>query len=79
MLTQDDLKALSDLIDEKTKQLPTKEEFFTKMDEVMGELKSNREEQMVQVGIISEHSDQLEDHGHRIETLEHAVTPVSNV
>lgn len=40
VLTQQDLKEVGRLIEEKitekTSNLPTKEEFFTKMDEVMG-------------------------------------------
>lgn len=55
-LTQKDLDAISDLVgvvvddslekklDEKLKNFPTKEEFFSKMDEVIGELKDIREE-----------------------------------
>ena len=46
-LTQKDLDAIEELIDEKLdekiKLLPTKGEFFSKMDEVMGELKAIRE------------------------------------
>jgi len=48
MLTQKDLDQVENIIDEKvgekTKLLPTKDEFFGKMDEVMGELKSIRED-----------------------------------
>ena len=54
-MTRDELKAIKDLfkqqreeilseIDTKISLLPTKEEFFSKMDEVMGELKANRED-----------------------------------
>lgn len=43
-LTQRDLeeieKVVDERIDERTRNLPTKGEFFTKMDEVMGELKT---------------------------------------
>lgn len=34
-------------IEEKIDYLPTKNEFYTKMDQVIGELKSNREEQVL--------------------------------
>lgn len=44
-------------IAEKTKNLPTKDEFFTKMDEVMGELKTIREEQTVIGHRVSNHED----------------------
>ena len=36
---------LDEKLDEKLKYLPTKDEFFGKMDEVMGELKTIRESQ----------------------------------
>ena len=73
-LDNDDLRALKELIevtiDEKElvsknniSHLPTKDEFYVKMDEVMGELKTIREEQVVQ-------SHQLSDHGDRIEKIE---------
>jgi hypothetical protein len=75
MRSQGDLKTISDLIDEKIKILPTREEFFNKMDEMMGEIKASREEQTLQVGSISDHSDQLEDHEERIYNLEKIVTP----
>lgn len=77
MLTQEDLKAIGELIDEKTKQLPTKDEFFSKMDEVVGELKISREEQTLQAGRISYHTDQIEDHEQRIEDLEKKRIPQS--
>lgn len=48
MLTQTDFDEIEKIVDEKigqkTKLLPTKDEFFEKMDEVMGELKGIREE-----------------------------------
>ena len=40
--------------------LPTKDEFYTKMDEVVGELKAIREEQPLQSHKHSEHSDRIE-------------------
>ena len=75
VLDSNDLKAIKTLIevtfdeqfderlDEKLSHLPTKDEFYTKMDEVMGELKTIREEQAVQ-------SQQLSDHDDRIEKIE---------
>ena len=77
-LDNDDLKAIKDLmevtIDEAIENkglvtkdhlgnLPTKDEFYGKMDELMGELKAIREEQAVQ-------SHQLSDHGDRIDRIE---------
>jgi hypothetical protein len=40
--------------------LPTKDEFYEKMDEVMGELKTSREEQTVQSQQLSDHADKIE-------------------
>lgn len=73
-LDNDDFEALKNLmavtidevIDEKlvTKDdislLLTKDEFFTKMDEVVGELKAIREEQPLQSHKLSEHEDRIE-------------------
>ena len=44
--------------------LPTKDEFYEKMDEIMGELKAIREEQTVQSKHLSNHEDRL----HKIES-----------
>ena len=73
MLTQKDLGEIKILIKEETKYLPTKDEFYTKMDEVMGELKAIREEQTLITGRVSGHTDTLEDHETRIEKLEDKV------
>jgi hypothetical protein len=74
-LDNDDLKALKDLMQvtieeaietkglvtkEDVSHLPTKDEFYGKMDEVMGELKTIREEQAVQSHQLSNHSDRIE-------------------
>ena len=71
-LDSDDLKAFKTLIDaafdekfdemldEKLSHLPTKDEFYTKMDEVMGELKTIREEQVLQGQHLSDHDDRIE-------------------
>ncbi|MBL7159721.1 hypothetical protein ISS85_04545 [Candidatus Microgenomates bacterium] len=81
MLTQKDLNEIEQLINEQLKEkikfLPTKDEFYIKMDEVMGELKAIREEQTLVTGRISEHTDILEDHETRIVKLEQTpqVTP----
>lgn len=42
------------------KFLPTKDEFYTKMDEVMGELKAIREEMAIVTGRVAIHTDQLD-------------------
>jgi hypothetical protein len=73
-LDKDDLKAiegvmqvtLDEAIEEKlvtkddVSHLPTKDEFYTKMDEVMGELKAIREEQALQSQHLSDHDDRIE-------------------
>jgi hypothetical protein len=41
--------------------LPTKDEFFTKMDELLTEVKTSREEQSLLSGRFSIHSDQIEE------------------
>ena len=46
--------------------LPTKDEFTAAMSELMGEVKSMREE----FTVVEGHKDQLEDHEERLETIE---------
>jgi len=82
-LDNDDLKAIKALIevtfdekldeklDDKLGHLPTKDEFYTKMDEVVGELKTVREEQPLQ-------SDKLSDHDDRIQKIESHLGMSSN-
>ena len=68
MLTQKDLDEIEGIVEEKieenTKNLPTKDEFFTKMDEVVGELKTIRENQDLVTHKV------YEDHEERIEKIE---------
>jgi hypothetical protein len=71
-LDNDDLNAIKGLIeasfdekldgklDEKLSYLPTKDEFYTRMDEVMGKLKTIRAEQTLQSQHRSDHDDRLE-------------------
>lgn len=65
MLTQSDFDQLEKLMDEKVKEgiglLPTKEEFFKKMDEVMGELKGIRESNTILNERTSKHTDEIEE------------------
>lgn len=83
MLTQQDLDEIERIVDEvveeklgeKTRFLPTRDEFYEKMDEVMGELKAIREEQTVFSAKVADQSDQLEDHEVRITKLEVKVSP----
>ena len=85
-LDNDDLKAIKDLIEVTVEEvierkdlvtkdylgnLPTKDEFYGKMDEVMGELKAIREEVAVLGHQVSEHDD-------RIDKIESELDKVSN-
>lgn len=75
-LTKKDLQAIRDLVkitvddeleeklNEKLKNFPTKDEFFSRMDEIMTELKAMREEQKILTHKV------YEDHEGRITTLE---------
>jgi len=70
-LTQKDLDAIRDLVgveiderleqklEEKLKNFPSKKEFFSRMDEVMGELKAMREEVTVLSHRVSNHEDRI--------------------
>lgn len=70
MLTQKDLDEIEQIIDEKLDQkikfLPTKDEFYRKMDELMGEVQDMRED----LTVFSGYKDQLENHEERIAKLE---------
>jgi len=46
-------------IEDRIKLLPTKDEFFEKMSDVMGELKAIREQQEIITGKTSDHEDRL--------------------
>lgn len=78
MLTQKDFDEIEQLLEEKLeekfnerfKHLPTKEEFYNKLDELMTEVKAMREEQEVHAGQYSNISDELENHETRIKKLE---------
>ena len=74
MLTQNDIKIIREIvkkeIDEKTRFIPTKEEFFSAMDKLMGELQSMREAFDLLTGRQSDMTDTLEDHEERIKKLE---------
>lgn len=67
-ITKDELVALEirsnyviDDLREKIRLLPTRDEFLTKMDEVMGELQASREEQTILSYRVSKHSDDIEE------------------
>jgi hypothetical protein len=48
---------------ERLSHLPTKDQFYEKMDEVMGEVKAVREEQALQSQPFSYHDDRIEKTG----------------
>lgn len=77
MLTQQDIaeieKLLKDALDKKIKLLPTKEEFFKKMDKLMGEVKAMRESQELHAGQHARLDDLLDSYQKRIKALEHSV------
>lgn len=64
-LTQKDFDQVEELtreiVREEIKSLPTKDEFFSKMDEVMGELKTIREEQTIFSHTSSNHENRLQN------------------
>ena len=71
MLSQKDLEEIKKLIKVEIKHLPTKDDFYNKMDELMKELKSIREE----VTIVSSYKEQIENHETRISKLEDVLQP----
>jgi len=79
MLTQNDIHAIEDIIDEKLtekiKFLPTKDEFYSKMDEVVGELKASREAFELHTGQHTRVDDQLDNHDKRIKKIEQHIHP----
>lgn len=66
MLSVKDLDEIRELIKDATKHLPSKDDFYKKMDELMKELKAMREE----VTVITGYKDQIEDHETRIDKVE---------
>jgi predicted nuclease with TOPRIM domain len=63
-LTQKDINEIEGIVKttvkEEIKGLPTKDEFYSKMDDVMGELKTIREEQTLITHRVSDHEDRIE-------------------
>lgn len=69
-LTQQDIDTIETIVEDKigakTSDLPTKDEFFTKMDEVLGEVQAMRQE----FTMVEGHKDRLQDHEERLENIE---------
>lgn len=77
MLTKTDLKAVQELFNEfaETFKKEIKDQVITRLDKVIDELKTIREEQTIMVGKQSEHTDTLEDHETKIGKLEKILQP----
>lgn len=63
-------KIVEETIGKKTKFLPTKEEFFARMDKLSREYEKIDQAETLHAGAISEHTDTLENHDERIKVLE---------
>lgn len=80
MLTKNDLSKLTDIFVTRTEfceeiaslKSELRNDFMTRFDEVMGELKAIREELAVSLYRQREHTDQLEELDRRVTKLEHA-------
>lgn len=74
MLTQKDLDEIESLtkkaIKEEIRLLPTKNEFFSGMDKLLGEVKAMREEQTLINSNLSDHDDTIKNYEERIIKLE---------
>ncbi len=83
MLTLQDLlkienivdKKLDEKFDEKFKLLPSKEEFFTRMDALTVEIKASREAFDLHTGQHTRVDDQLDNHDKRIKKIEQHIHP----
>lgn len=60
-LTENDLDQFEQIVEEKVSHLPTKDELYSKMAEVMGELKGIREEQEAMTHRLIGHEDRITD------------------
>ncbi len=83
MLTLQDLLKIENIVDkkleekfeEKLKFLPSKEDFYTMVDKIMGELQSTRESIELLTQQHAETNDQLENHDKRIKKIEQHLHP----
>lgn len=67
-------KIVEEKLDAKIKNLPTKDEFFNRMDKLSREYKKIDEAETLHTGMMSEHTDTLENHDQRITALENRKT-----
>ncbi|MEK7119199.1 MAG: hypothetical protein AAB457_04035 [Patescibacteria group bacterium] len=58
------------IVDERFKFLPTKDEFFARIDKLSGEYKKIDEAETLHAGTMSDHADKIENHDERISALE---------
>lgn len=82
MLTFKDLQEIEvivrKIVSDLTKHLPSKDDFFTRMDKLSGEIQAVRDSQELHQGQHSEITDRLDRHHKRLSTLEtSAKLPVS--
>jgi hypothetical protein len=61
-LLKENKKELSQEIDQRLSNLPTKEEFFSRMDQIASELQTTRQEQIVQAEQLRRHEDNTQLH-----------------
>jgi hypothetical protein len=77
MLTQDDLKEIETIVDEKLDEklrfVPSKELFLEKMDALMGEVKSMREEFHAHLGLHTEIDDHFEIHDKQLKKIKNKI------
>lgn len=70
---------LEEKFNEKLKYFPTKDEFFKRMDQIMGELQTIREEMTIGFAQIDRHAEEIEEHEVRLSKIEkHIHLPVSD-
>ena len=67
-------KIVEKSIKDSTKHLPTRDQFYSKMDYLIGEIKASREEHTAITGRMSDNSDTLEKHEKRLIKIEETIT-----
>jgi hypothetical protein len=78
MLTKKDFDEIEhlvkDVVQGEIKYLPTKDDFYKEMDELMGEVKAMREEQELHSGQHANIDDEFESHKLRLSKLEKQIS-----
>lgn len=74
MLTQRDVEEVESIVRRVVKEeirfIPTKDDFFNRMDQLMGEVQAMREDFAIIGSRTSEHTDEIEDHEVRLSKVE---------